>query len=72
MEFNIKCEFLTLYSPDFNPIEEFFTELKLWIKKDRSLVADYGSFKQFLMLGLDYMSRKARNYFRRARIPEDI
>jgi transposase len=71
-EVGVKCEFLPSYSPDFNPIEEFFAELKQWIKKNRSVTADCESFKQFLTLRLDYMGRKAGNHFRRARIPEDI
>jgi transposase len=71
MEFGVKCEFLPPYSPDFNPIEKFFAELKQWIKKNRSIVADCENFEQFLTLGLDYMSRKAGNHFRCARIPED-
>lgn len=29
----VKLLFLPLYSPDFNPIEEFFAELKGYIKK---------------------------------------
>ena len=29
----VKLLYLPLYSPDFNPIEEFFTELKAYIKK---------------------------------------
>jgi transposase len=72
MEVGVKCEFLPLYSPDFNPIEESFAELKQWIKKNRSLEADYESFEQFLTLGLDYMGRIAGNHCRCARISEDI
>jgi transposase len=62
VEFGIKCEFLTPYSPNFNPIEESFTELKQWIKKNRSIV-DCKDFQQFLTLGLDYISRKVGNHF---------
>jgi transposase len=72
VEVGVKCKFLPLYFPDFNPIEEFFAELKQWIRKNRSLAADCESFEQFLTLGLDYMGRKAENHFHCIRIPEDI
>ena len=34
------------YSPDFNPIEESFAELKAWIKKNRNLADDCQSFEE--------------------------
>jgi transposase len=60
--------FLPPYSPDFNPIEESFAELKAWIKKNRQLLDDCETFEEFLILGLNYMSNKAGNHFRRAHI----
>jgi transposase len=32
-EASVKLLYLPLYSPDLNPIEEFFIELKAFIKK---------------------------------------
>jgi transposase len=64
----VKLEKLPPYSPDFNPIEESFAELKLWIKKNRTLAEDFENFEEFLRLGLEHFSRKAGNHFRRAHI----
>ena len=43
----VKLEFLPPYSPDFNLIEESFTELKAWIKKNRQLIEDCENFEEF-------------------------
>lgn len=67
-EAGVELVFLPPYSPDFNPIEESFAELKAWIKKWRELLEDCESFEEFLKLGLDHMSNKAGNHFRRAHI----
>ena len=64
----VELKFLPPYSPDLNPIEESFAELKAWIKKNRAFLADCASFEEFLTLGLDYMSNKAGNHFKRAHI----
>ena len=61
-------EKLPPYSPDYNPIEESFAELKAWIKKNRQLAEHCENFEDFLQLGLEYMSNKAGNHFRRAHI----
>lgn len=63
--------FLPPYSPDFNPIEESFAELKAWIKKNRTLADDFEKFEDFLIIGVEYMSNKAGNHFRRAHIIMD-
>jgi len=67
-EAGVRLETLPPYSPDFNPIEESFAELKMWIKKNRVLLENCASFEEFLRIGLEYMSRKAGNHFRRAHI----
>jgi transposase len=67
-EAGIELAFLPPYSPDFNPIEESFAELKAWIKKNRKLAEDCENFEEFLTLGLEFMSNKAGNHFRRAHI----
>ncbi|KGO76427.1 hypothetical protein PITC_073090 [Penicillium italicum] len=36
----VKLVYLPLYSPDFNPIEEFFAELKAFIKRNWKLLED--------------------------------
>ena len=68
-EKGVELTFLPPYSPDFNPIEESFAELKAWIKKNRILATGCENYEEFLRLGLDYMSNKAGNHFRRAHIP---
>ncbi len=47
-EAGIHLEYLLSYSSDFNPIEEAFTELKAWIKKNYGLMEVYDMFDQFL------------------------
>ena len=41
-EFGVGLEFLPPYSPDYNPIEESFAELKVWTKKSRDLALVFG------------------------------
>ena len=41
-------EFLPLYSPDFNPIEATFKDLKAWIRRNYMLASEFKSFKNFL------------------------
>jgi transposase len=67
-EAGVRLFFLPPYSPDFNPIEESFAELKAWIKKNRLLVDDCQTFEEFLELGINYMANKAGNHFKRAHI----
>jgi transposase len=67
-EAGVELVFLPPYSPDFNPIEESFAELKAWIKKERETLESYESFEKFLEAGLEHMSNKAGNHFRRAHI----
>jgi len=62
-EAGVRLEYLPPYSPDFNPIEEAFTELKAWIKKNYALMEVYDTFDQFLERALRYMSEKPSNHF---------
>src|SRR5438552_18312764 len=46
--------YLPPYSPDLNPIEESFAQLKQWIKKNRILAEQFGDdFSGFLRCGLE-------------------
>jgi len=67
-EAGVQLVFLPPYSPDLNPIEESFAELKAWIRKNRDLATECTTYEEFLKLGLDYMSNKAGNHFIRAHI----
>lgn len=49
----IDLHYLSLYSPDFNPIKESSC-LKAWIRRNRALVEDFvgGGWEEFLHLAL--------------------
>jgi len=55
--------FLPPYSPDFNPIEEAFAELKAWMRKHYLLQESYDTFEGFLETGVRFMASKAGNHF---------
>ena len=63
-------EFLPPYSPDFNPIEESFSALKAWIRRNRELVEAFDDFGDFLTLAIEEFMRgkDAHGYFRSAGI----
>ena len=64
----VKLEYLPPYSPDFNPIEEAFAELKAWIKKNYLLADNYNGFDEFLKVALRRMSGTPGNHFRSCHI----
>jgi len=68
-EAEVRLEYLPPYSPDFNPIEEAFAELKAWMKKNYLLADGYESFEGFLEAALDHMHNKPGNHFRSCQIP---
>lgn len=67
-EAGVLLEFLPPYSPDFNPIEEAFAELKAWMKKHYLLQANYSEFEGFLETGIRSMAYRAGNHFRSCHI----
>ena len=64
----VVLEYLPPYSPDMNPIEEAFAEMKAWMKKNNQLQSVYDEFTGFLEAALRYMANKAGNHFRSAGI----
>ena len=64
----IKLEYLPPYSPDFNPIEEAFAELKAWMRRNYVLASDYTSFEGFLDLALRSMAGRPGHHFRSTHI----
>ena len=44
----VELRFLSPYSPDYNPIEVTFNDIKAWIKRNQRLVKDFESFESFL------------------------
>jgi transposase len=64
----VKLAFLPPYSPDFNPIEEAFAELKAWMRKNYTLAENYETFEGFLEAAVRHMSQRAGNHFRSCHI----
>ena len=64
----VLLDFLPPYSPDFNPIEEAFAELKAWTRKNNQLQDAYANFEGFLEAGLMYMGNKTGNHFKSCQI----
>ena len=66
--------FLPAYSPDFNPIEESFAQLKAWIRTNQQLLAEYGDdFGAFLEFAVQQVGRQLDGgaHFRSARVRMD-
>ena len=59
----VLLDFLPSYSPDFNPIEEAFAELKAWMRKNIQLQDTFDDFEGFIEAGLMYMANKPGNHF---------
>ena len=59
----VLLDFLPPYSPDFNPIEEAFAELKAWMRKNIQLQDTFDDFEGFIEAGLMYMANKLGNHF---------
>ena len=64
----VLLDFLPPYSPDFNPIEEAFAELKAWMRKNIQLQDTFDDFEGFIEAGLMYMANKPGNHFRSCHI----
>ena len=70
----VVLELLSLYSPDFNPIEEYFGVLKKFTKRKWHRNEDFiaREFKVFLEWCVDRVgadAHMAENHFRHAKIP---
>jgi len=70
-EAGVKLVFLPLYSPDLNPIEGFFAELKVFIKRNWQVyeVKSAQGFEHFLewcINVVDEKKRSAHGHFRHA------
>ena len=66
---SVKLVYLPLYSPDFNPIEEFFAELKAFVKRSWHIYEENleQGFDSFLEWCIDMVGRPAN--VRESRIP---
>jgi transposase len=66
-EKGVLLKFLPPYSPDFNPIENTFKDLKAWIRKNHVLAADFDDFGDFLEFAVGQCKgSNARQHFRHA------
>ena len=59
--------YLPPYSPDLNPIEEAFAELKAWCRKHHSDARDM-DFEPFLEHAMTSVKDGARGHFSRSRV----
>ena len=59
--------FLPSYSPDFNPIEEAFAELKQWFRSNRKM-QELMDMEFFIRSGLRAVGSNVRAHFSKARI----
>ncbi|KAK9241695.1 DDE superfamily endonuclease-domain-containing protein [Lipomyces tetrasporus] len=67
-EAGVRLEYLPPYSPDYNPIEESFAELKAWMRKNKDFAEAFEKFEGFLWHGIEMMANKAGNHFRSCNI----
>ena len=47
-QFSVQLYYLPPYSPDYNPIECSFHDLKAWIRRNQQLSAQFQCFENFL------------------------
>lgn len=71
IEYRVILLYLPPYSPDLNPIEQSFAQLKAWIKRNRALAACYGDdYEAFLHNAVRevFRGKSAKGHFRRCHI----
>jgi transposase len=66
-EHSVLLVFLPPYSPDYNPIEATFKDLKAWVKRNHRLAETYKSFEAFLHLAVSQSTGShARAHYKEA------
>ena len=66
-EHGVLLKFLPPYSPDFNPIEATFNDIKAWIKRHHRLMEDFAGFEAFLHFAIEQVcGTHAREHFKEA------
>ena len=66
-EAGVRLEYLPLYSLNYNPIEEFFSALKSWIRRNRELIPAFEPFFEgymYLAVQMAYSREAVRSFFR--------
>jgi len=64
----VELAYLPPYSPDLNPIEETFAQLKAWIKKNRHMTEGFQDYGDFLRMALEVFQTDVKEHFWRCRI----
>jgi transposase len=64
----LKIAWLPPYSPDLNPIEETFAQLKAWIRKNRDMIPRFATYEEFLRCALETLRESVKVHFYRCRI----
>ena len=64
----VQLEYLPPYSPDFNPIEEAFVELRQWIRLNYMMADNDNSYQAFLEAALQAQVGKPGNHFHSCQI----
>jgi transposase len=65
--YGVALEFLPPYSPDFNPIEPTFHDLKAWIRRNHQQADDFVDFGGFLEYAVtETNGQNARAHYKHA------
>jgi transposase len=63
----VLLKFLPPYSPDYNPIEATFKDIKAWVRRNQRLAKDFKSFEGFLHFAVSQVcGTHAAAHFREA------
>lgn len=66
-QYGVLLKFLPPYSPDFNPIEATFADIKAWIKRNHRLIEEFEGFEVFLHFAISQASGTyAKQHFEEA------
>lgn len=66
-EAGVEIAFLPPYSPDYNPIEATFHDLKAWIRRNHRIAEEFVTFDEFLQFALEKVCKKdPRGHFKEA------
>jgi len=65
---DVVLAFLPPCSPDLNPIEETFAQLKGWIQKNKQMVERFNDYGDFLRMALEVLQSNVKGHFWRCRI----
>ena len=67
-EAGVHLEYLPLYLPDYNPIEEGFSTMKKWMQRHRAEAANFENFGEFIGYTLEAFEDRHLDHFRSCNI----